>query len=201
MGYTVVPTRGGGYAPQESDWDTYIKDNLNTGVHVVLGETELSSDAASLDLSSISQSFAHLMLVGFIRCGDIGGSTPFLGMRFNNDSGSNYWYQLLQGNAASPQATWNAAAQTSIRSRPLPGPNSPFATLTCLIPHYTNSANKKSCLIQQAQTLGVTISGVMESSLTGGWWDGTAAINRITLITLTGVNLDAGSRFTLMGLP
>lgn len=200
MGWTSVPTRGGGYAPQESDWDTYIKDNINTGVHVVLGEVELGSDAASIDLSSISQSFAHLMLVGFVRGGDL-GSTPFLGIRFNNDSGANYWYQLLQGNASSVQATWNAAAATSIRSRAISNPNGVFNALTCLIPHYTNSTNKKSCLIQQSVGFGVSISGTMEVPLTGGWWDGTAAINRITLITLTGVNFDAGSRFTLMGLP
>ena len=201
VAFSVVVDRAVGYAPVEADWDTYIKDNMNSGVWVQLANSTLAVDTASIDFQSISGSWAHLMLVAYLRCSGAGLTITTTSLRFNNDSGANYDRQRLYGNAAGAIAT-ESFAQTSAYFGSIPGatadPNV-FAAYTLFIPHYANASNNKAFLSSCA-VKGSASAGLLLSESIAGFWRSNSAITRITLIPFSG-NLVAGSRATLYGLP
>lgn len=200
MPWTSVPDKATGDVFTEAMWDTYIRDNLNTGVPVVLANSTLVAAAASISFTGINQTFAHLLVVAYLRGDTVAVSTNAM-LRFNGDAGANYDYQLLDGSAATASAG-EAFAQTSLTAglaaAASAGANL-FSAHHITIPHYAQASNNKAASINSALKTG-TASGNLVCRAVAGFWRSNSAITQVSLTPAAG-NFVAGSRVTIYGVP
>jgi hypothetical protein len=157
--------------------------------------------AASFDVSSISGSYNHLLLVAQLRA-DASSATVSSGLRLNNDSGSNYDRALVYAAGATP--TWiGQAAQTSIWVGDWTA-NSAAANTACvfqiLIPFYAKTTFYKTVLFSLGGVFG-TLETTTSYEVTqgAGLWRNSGAVTRVTLFPPSG-NLMAGSSLTIHGI-
>lgn len=200
MAFSTVPDRASGDVFTEQMWDDYIKTNFNTGVPVMLANSTLSGSAASIDFSSISQSWAHLMLVIYARSDTAAASTTML-MRFNADTAANYDYQQVAGQAATASAAETFAA-SSIYCGGMPANTATanvFGAYVIHIPYYSQGTNNKAATIGASFKQGTATTNMVRHAL-AGFWRSNSAITQITLLAGAG-NLVSGSRATLYGMP
>ena len=184
--------------------------NIDTSVKATLGlagasltklfDSTLGSAQASIDTGAIlpaSCAQLHIVLAGR---GDTAlGSTAIL-LRFNNDSGANYNYQIIAANNTALVA--NAGAATGFVS---PGsvpaasaPASVFGSTEIWVPNYAGTTGYKSYnSISYFETADTAAGQNLNQS--GGIWKSTAAITRVALLLAAG-NFAAGSRMTVYGL-
>lgn len=162
-------------------------------------DTTLGASAANVDVTSISATYAHLMISVYAR-GDAAATVSNLQLTFNGDGGANYDNQDLFGSAAVATAA-EAFAGTSMFIGSIAantaGANL-FGTAEIFIPHYAGSSNNKQVVVINANKAGVA-SGNMLVGIFGSGWRSTAAINRVTL-TLSAGNFVAGTRVTVHAL-
>jgi hypothetical protein len=195
-GYAALPTKNPGDVLTSALWNTYLQGNADSGFMRMLADSTLSGAAASIDFTSIPSTFAHLMLVAYLR-GDNAAALISALLRANNDSAANYLFEQVSGAAAAASAT-SGAAQTAMTASGLcaaaGAAAGTFTPIVAFIPHYTNVVGAKTML-------GLSFyAGTPQVQLLGNYWSSTAAINRLTLLPSVG-NFIAGSRFTLYGLP
>lgn len=163
-------------------------------------DSTLGVAAASIDVSGIVASYAHLLISFYGRSDQ---ATTIVGtlMRFNGDSGANYDYQFVQGQAAATAAAETFAA-TAVQVGNLPA-NSAGANLfganEIFIPHYAGSSNNKQVITVGSSKIGTATTN-LNSVIFGGGWRSTAAINRITIFAGGSGNLMAGTRLTIHAL-
>ena len=199
MPWTTVPDRAIGYALAETDWDTSIRDNLNTGAWVTLGSTKLTAAAASFDFTGIPATFAHLMVIAYLRGTGASGLINII-QRFNNDAAANYDWQNLGGSGATASGFESFATTGGFDTAPAAtAPANLFAGLRMVIPHYANAANNKA-IIRTRDAKAGTSSLSLSAGPSVGFWRSNAAINRVTLRPAAG-NWAAGSAATVLGLP
>jgi hypothetical protein len=159
-------------------------------------DSTLGSAAASIDITGIPTTYAHLRLLLYLR-GDNASTTVQGLVRFNNDSAANYQTQYVQGNAAAASAG-ESLSGTSLGLVTAPAASvggNVFGGAVVDILSYANSTNQK--VVQSAfsyRTGGSTGQGFVGSVT--GWWATGAAINRITILASVG-NWLAGSRASL----
>ncbi len=200
MAWTSVPDKATGDVFTEAMWDTYIRDNLNTGVPVVLANSTLVGAAASISFTGINQTFAHLLVVAYLR-GDTAAATVNTLMRFNGDSGANYDYQTVRG-AASTTSAVEVFATTGILVGQVPANTAAanlFSAHQITIPHYAQASNNKASSSQHVMKIG-TASGNLNVEGQAGFWRSNSAITQVSLTPAAG-NFVAGSRVTLYGVP
>jgi hypothetical protein len=141
-----------------------------------------SGGAASMDFTSIPQTYTDLKIVVSARW-DQSGSTTF-GLKFNSST-TGYSRRWLYGNGASAASSNDTSGPLPVADNTMPGTNytaSVFGSVDIYIPNYT-SANYKS----------VSSDGVSENNgttafqtLTAGLWSNTAAITDISLTNFSG---------------
>src|SRR4051812_25997635 len=168
MPFVPVPDKNAGDTFTQAMWATHVEGNLNAGVDRPLFDSGfLGAGAGSVDILSIPQTFAHLLLVVYLRGDAAAVDQVNAAVRVNGDSGSNYLYENLVG--------LNAAASTSLTTATsgVIGAISGGAALAntfgagdVLIPAYTGAANQKYWTSRMANVTGVTGS----SQLVGGRW-------------------------------
>lgn len=162
-------------------------------------DTVLGASAATIDITGIVNSYAHLLVVASWR-GD-NASTQNVLMRFNNDSGANYDYQIWAAAAASTTAA-ESFAQTGLRVGELTGTGATagyFNGASIIIPNYAGTTANKNYLTLSGQKSG-TLSGTLGVEIfSGGWRTVGTAINRLTFLPAAG-NFIAGTRLTVYGL-
>lgn len=200
MGWTQVPDRAAGEVFTAGMWNTYIRDNFNSGVTVVLADEVLTGLASSIDLVDINQDFRHLELHTALRSNSgsgVNGGT----IRFNGDAGANYDVQTLDGNGTGVGAVQLFAQDGAIGNVLVPGAGSAtlFGTAVCWVPDYTDTAMDKVVFSQAAEKHG-TASGNMFTRQGVGYWRSAAAINQISIVAQAG-QFVAGSRITLVAYP
>lgn len=200
MGFTTVVDKSDGDVFTAAMWNTYIRDNFNTGVPVLLANSTLSGSASSIDFTSIAQDWAHLYLIAYLR-GTTAAAATAIWNRFNGDSGSNYDYQILQGvGALAGGSETFAAAQMGLGAIPAASASgNVFAPVVMEIPHYSQSSNNKSVTAQIGHKSG-TSTGNMNAYCSAGFWRSSAAISQVTLLPAAG-DFASGSRATLYGVP
>lgn len=72
----------------------------------LIATTTLSSNSASVTLSSISQSYSHLVVSAYVPSFTVSGDIP--GVRFNADTSQNYkYFSWKQTNASSPTTDYS----------------------------------------------------------------------------------------------
>jgi hypothetical protein len=165
-------------------------------------DTTLGVAAASIDVTGIVATYAHLLLVSYLR-GDTATATITVALRFNNDSGANYDAQSIANSAATTLAAGENIAATSgnIDRGVTPGGTaaaSEFGAMATLIPAYAGTTGQKSAISMVAGRSGTT-TGLISTMLCSTFWRSTAAINRITLLPSAG-NFVAGSRLSIYAL-
>lgn len=151
--------------------------------------------AASIDFTSIPSTYTDLCIELSSRASGGTNSVNVL-LRFNGDTGSNYSYKRIYGQATSAVST-NATGTSNISSASV-GINdtaSTFSNNSIYIPNYTGS-NKKA----------YTVNGVAENNsayslltIIAGLWTGTSAITSIKLFN-DGFNMEQYSTAYLYGI-
>lgn len=166
------------------------------GVGMVYDSTA-SGAVASFDTgATIPGGYAHLLVEAYLR-GDTAATNVSLGIRFNNDSGTNYNYsQHITNNATILAAA--SVAQTSIVAAATAGssPASAFSPVRFEVAHYANASGFKALSAGSSWwETADTAAGQNQMSFSG-LWKSTAALTRITVTPAAG-NWVAGSRFTV----
>lgn len=167
---------------------------------MLLADTTVTgAAAATIDVTSIPAHWTHLMLVGKLRMSDAAGAVS-VGLRFNNDSSAIYEHVFdyvvnateNAGNAllGSSAAVGLAPAATSTANR--------FGSIAITIPYYTDATNHKT-FVSEFSAPGGSAANMFVGNY-GGAWANAAAVNRVTLIDLSGGNFEIGCRVSLYGL-
>jgi len=148
--------------------------------------------AANIDFTSISGSYRHLKI--FYRIKSEGAGNDVL-MRLNNDSGSNYTFNLDRAIAGTASAATAGATSLDVGMVPATG-DTYEGTGEITVPYYSTGTVTRSVFSLYA---GANASG-MHTGNTSGVWTGTAAITRITFIVGGGVDFKEGSIMSLYGI-
>lgn len=199
MTFVSVPDKAAGDVFTEAMWDTYVRDNLNAGVHRPLFDSTLGGTAGNIDITSIPQTFAHLAIVIYARS-DAAANAAAMWLRFNNDTAANYDYETGTTVATTVTAA-ESFAQTVSRIGRCPaatGTANRFSTTEVLIGHYTGGTNHKTYDARSASMEGTT-TGTLQRETNAGGWRVATAISRVTLGLFSG-SFVAGTRATLYGL-
>lgn len=161
-------------------------------------DSTLGGSAATIIISGISATYAHLMVSLYARSDVAAASTAVL-MQFNGDAAANYDYQELDGIAAATSAgELFATSGLAIGTAPANTASANlFNAAEIFIPNYAGTSNNKQFVSINSHKTGTT-TGLLRVSVFGGGWRSVAAINQITL--LTAGNFVAGTRVTVHAL-
>ena len=185
----------------------YIVDGVLTDGEAWVGiaTTTLGSDTATVTFTSTDDGqvgdfsqYMDLVLISYCRNAraDTNGATYFI--RFNNDSGSNYTYQRLEGNGSAAAAS-TSAATTNVPLGLVPKDNDAANVYSAGVAHIfdINSGKYKSAVAQNASDW----DGEGKVQLTAGTWKSQAAITEIDIYASSfGYDINAGSMFSLFGV-
>jgi hypothetical protein len=199
-GYTALPTKNPGDVLTSALWNTYLQGNADSGFMRMLADTTLGSPAASIDFTSIPQTFAHLRLVLSAR--DTGAVTlarPII--RFNGDTAANYaahWIENLLG-VATANSSGVTTGLTCTQASGASATASLYGVNAIDIPDYRGTtAYQEIAATFHACSTGGSALGSAGSG--GGFWNALAAVTRITIVA-GNTSFAAGTRATLYGLP
>lgn len=141
-----------------------------------------SGGAASIDWTSIPSTYQHLQIRAILRNNRASSETDFMRMRFNNDSGNNYFGEhILQGNGSTASAGANGVSTNNATIYPITAStagSNRFAFLILDILDYA-SVNKNKTVRYLS---GYDNNGSGEIRLGSSlWMNSSTAINRITI--------------------
>lgn len=164
-----------------------------------LADNLLGGSAANIDFTGIVGGYAHLMIVGQVRCDN--AATQLVVVRFNNDATANYDSEVVTGTAAVAAAGETLGA-TGISVGTAPGTGATagyFNGFTALIPNYAGTtSNKVLASLNMSKTSNA--SGAQSAQFNiGGWRTTATAITRLTFLPAAG-NFIAGTRITVYGM-
>ena len=168
-----------------------------------IATTYLEADTATVTFSSLG-SYEHLQL-RISSKSDRNYQWDPIRIAFNADTGSNYTYHALIGEGSSESvgyATGFTAALTIDGTAGGSGQSaSDYGISIVDILDYRNT-NKNTTILCINGRLSYTSAPVWSSgvSLSGAFWDNTAAVTSIALSVQNGTNFVRGSEFTLYGL-
>lgn len=158
-----------------------------------------NGSSTTLSFTSIPSTYKHLQLRGILRESSGGGSNDtFMGVRFNNDTGSNYSLHYLIGDGASASA--GAGASTSLGYPAIGVQNSAGANIYgASVFDILDYANTNKYKTTRALT-GDDRNGGGAIALISSSWQSTTAINRIDIYSKDGQALSSYSSFALYGI-
>ena len=189
---------------------SYIVDGVLTDgeAWVGLGTTTLGVDTTTVTFTSTDDGqvgdfsqYMDLVLISYCRNAraDNNGTTYFI--RFNNDTGSNYTYQLMQGTGSAAQAS-TSAATTYVPLGQVPKDNDAANMYAASVAHMfdINSGKYKSTVVQNGSAL-TTNGSDGKAELVASTWKSQAPLTEIDIAaSLYGYDINAGSMFSLFGV-
>lgn len=166
----------------------------------------LSSPAASITFSSITDRYRHLMVVATLRT-TRSAQSDALQLRFNSDASAIYdWMRMsVRHETTSSEPVWwsgEGLAATEADVASILGDTASsgnFALMEILIPNYKVGSVNKSYQAQGSR-VQVATSERIYFHFGAGIWKNTDPITQIQLLPSIGPNFAAGSRATLYGL-
>lgn len=171
----------------------------SSGAWTLLSTTTLSS-AGTFDLSGISGAYNDLSVVVIGRGADA-GTDDALRLRFNGDSGGNYYMEQVQAVATTVSAS-SVAGNANLPLGRVPATGSlisgMFGILDMVIYGYASTAWKKNVHYHNYEMVGTGASH-QTTNRAGGTWNSTAAITRIEVFCGTTANMVTGSQLRLYG--
>ncbi len=170
----------------------------------VLFDSTLGSDAANIDTgaSGIASGYSSLMICARLRTADsaVNGDVA---VTFNNDSSGNHYGVSYIGSASGTGPSHDTAtAQNSINFLTMCGNTAASNAFGVLVGHvvgYTYTSALKVFDFTSQMPGSLTASIYCKNGL--GFWNSTAAISRMAVAPVNAVNLKAGSRLTIYGIP
>lgn len=161
---------------------------MPTTTYTPLANLTLSSSAASVTFSSISQVYRDVVMVF---AGSSASQADFY-IRFNGDTGANYTRIFMQGDGTNTESFGNVndTPLRISRARVWPGE---LTNVVMNLMDYSATDRHKTALIRANNSARAT-------EAFGGRWASTAALTSITLLLESGVQFAAGSTFSLYGI-
>lgn len=167
------------------------------GIYDLISTTLITSNTASVtfNVSAFAGTYKHLQIRAIAA-----GSSSFndnIDLTFNGDTGSNYSYHALYGDASSARGE-NSTSRANIAAVvPVSGissyANQFSASVIDILDPYSTSKNTT------VKTLTTRVQNGFYIGLHTGAWFNTSAINSITL-TGRAYSIASGSRFSIYGL-
>ena len=162
---------------------------MPTPTYTLIDSVTLTSSAASVTFSSIDQSYGDYVLSMNLTTA---GNATF-GLRFNNDTGTNYHGLFMDGNGtATESAKWNPSDRIILNTYSMTLNTSP-SLVTVQIFDATATDKHKSVL-----TRGNRVD--QATTAIASRWASTAAINRIDILQFNLQDFTTGSTFFLYGI-
>ena len=159
------------------------------------------ADGAGIDFQNIPQLYQNLEVVFHLRSQQAIHIVD-VGLRFNNDAGAVYDYEMVTANGTTVAAV-QALAATQIVAGGIAGAaesGNYWGDGRIFLPDYRAVDARKAALIQNAKT-SPNANQIFNRSITGAWRTLNAPITRVTLVPLSGSGFGSGSWATLYGLP
>lgn len=176
--------------------DIVTAAEFKKGVGMV-ADTTLGASAASIDLSSLPTTYAHMHVKLYLR-GDTAAASTQVAVRFNNDSAANYFSVGATFTETASGFAGQTTAATSANCGFMPANTataSYFSSVILDIPYFANTVGNK-VFSSTGYVLTAAGAGGQFSFSRGGAWAASAAINRITFLPSAG-NFVTGSRATV----
>jgi hypothetical protein len=166
-----------------------------------ISSTILSSNTATVSITSIPQTYDHLMVIGRIRSNKTSENFDIMRFAFNSNS-SSYSYVNLQGNGNATQISQvqTGVAQANITRLDSVGTtgNARFSYFEIFIPNYTTS-NYKCATTTAAATMYDGFNNGVRVGSSAMTWSNSAAITSVQLSVQDGI-VGTNSTFLLYGL-
>jgi hypothetical protein len=173
-------------------------DHVHTvsNVPTLLGSTTLGSDAASISMSSIPQTYQSLEMRFTLKSTVTGGAVEEGYLRFNGDSTSNYVGAYNNG------ATLSTAVLLRFISTASVSPSASFSTGSVIIQNYTNTSGSIRKAVLGTVTYNTnTTNTEIAPWFTNGQWLSSSAITSLVVSMSSAFNIKAGSSIQLYGYP
>jgi hypothetical protein len=163
---------------------------------VLLASTILASDAASISISSIPQTYQSLQLRFTLKSTATGGATEEGWLRFNGDSTSNYVGAYSNGATLSSAILLRYIDTASVFS------SASFSTGDLLIQNYTNATGSiRKSVLGNVTYNTTTTNNEIAPWFTNGQWLSSSAITSLIVSLSSGSNIKTGSIVQIYGLP
>ena len=161
-----------------------------TATYEKIATTTLGSAAATVTFSSISGSYTDLVLI--CSASNSGASSINIAAQVNSDTASNYSSTRLFGSGAVAGSDRQTSNTSFISGRSSATGNSKAVSI-CNFQNYSNTTTYKTMISRGNDAASIT-------AVSASLWQSTSAINSILLLSLSAVNFEAGSTFTLYGI-
>jgi len=195
---TPVAVTGGATAASGSATTLARSDHVHStaSMPVLLASTTLASDAASISISSIPQTYQSLEMRFTLKSTVTGGATEEGYLRFNGDSTSNYVGAYGNG------ATLSTAVLLKFISTASVSASASFSTGSVIIQNYTNTSGSIRKAVLGTVTYNTnTTNNEISPWFTNGQWLSSSAITSLAVSMSSAFNVKAGSSIQLYGYP
>ena len=158
----------------------------------------LGTAAASIEFTSIPQTYTDLVLLTNYRTTRSGTTFDQLRLRFNGNTGSVYSWRGLYGSGSSAGSE-NSASDTSLKTDAGVGNSATantFSNGSIYIPNYTGSTNKSV----STDAVGENNATEAYQFIYAGLYSNTSAITSIQGFSEGSANFVVGSTFSLYGI-
>ena len=155
----------------------------------------LGADAASIEFTSIPQTYTDIVAVLSVRVSSASGAFWF---RFNSSS-SGYTARRLYGDGGGAYSDTNAVGSNYLFIGDVSNVNNTantFGNGSVYVPNYSGSTTKSVSVDNVSETNATTAF----QHIIAGLWDNTAAITSWAFSAYSGGNLVAGSTISLYGI-
>lgn len=160
-----------------------------------------SGSETSYTFSNIPQSLTDLRLVFRGRSDRAAQTTSTLALRFNGDTGANYFSQLFNGNATTVSSTGADDAATALAALDIPAATAPAGSASLiewLIGAYASSTLHKAVQISGGRRFGTGTSNKTVTRHTA-WWGSTSPLTSIQIYDTNSAAFTSGSTVSLYG--
>lgn len=175
--------------------------SAGTSFSNLIASSVLGANAASIDFSSIPNTYSHLYLVGKLRTSSA-VATGSIRIRINGDTGGNYDWWYTEAVIGLGYAVTSSLAAVQLVLPRCPG--STATTSEALQFELNVDDYARTTWIKTVTGRAVSMSGTGAAAQFGitlnGHWRSTAVINQITFSDLVGGNMLSGSRVDLYGI-
>lgn len=171
------------------------------GALTLIGSTVLAADAANLSVGSIPGSYSVLWVVLMVRSTAAVNLENVL-VQFNADTtAANYFTQFTNSHGATVggfQQIGNLAG-VSVQTVGSTATANVFNACHLTIPQYASTTPVKGLIYLNANSAAFT-SGNVQAQHGSGFWNSTAAITSLTVVSASAANLKAGSMLAVYGM-
>ena len=159
----------------------------------------LTTNSSSITFSSLGtfSDYRHLQIRAVAKSSSVNDSNNTFSLRFNGDSGNNYWRHQLNGNGSSVLSGSSASAANNMEFLDaIVGNNvaNKFSPIILDILDFNSSVKNKT-----VRAFSGHDGGENDVSLHSGLWSSTNSITSIELYC-PGQTLQTGSRYSLYGI-